>query len=207
MLSTCLLSCVLLLVPVAGTPRPPSVCVILHCKQDPSTGYRLSCTSPALSMGLGPQPFAHCSVWLPDTSAAAAADSPAQQIRSSMRARAAAAAVAAEVSAAAGSESEPAAAPAEAAEAGSQPVGGDGSSSSLQQEREEAREGACSVEQQQQQQQPLVTWVILPDSTPEDVAQQLRDIGEWCVPGSLSAAVACQCMLCTVRMAVDPVCC
>lgn len=141
-----------------------------------------------MNMGLGPQPFAQCTVWL--TESPAAANAPAQQLRSSMRAKAAAAAAVrqqqavhtAAVQDTRGGSSSTSSSAGDATNnsstdasntssisggTGSSTQSGTGSSSSGTTE-----EGTCSARQK------VATWIVLPDSTPEGVAQRLQEIGK-----------------------------
>jgi hypothetical protein len=127
-----------------------------------------------MDMGLGPQPFVQCTVRPTETPANATLE---QKLRSAERAIAAARAAAAAAKAvdlanARGTVAlepqvaDPAGSSDRIASSSSSSSGGGGSV-------ETGEEGTCSALREQ-----VATWIILPDSTPEEVAQQLKTIGK-----------------------------
>lgn len=129
--------------------------------QDPSVGFQLACTSPALSMGLGPQPLVRCTVW----KSAEDARPPKRQLSDQLARSLFNTTTTAKVlkQGQAGTANGSSSTTDSGSNAGSSHSGSDGSS--------DAQE-TCSAKEE------VATWTILPDSTPEDVAQQLKEIGE-----------------------------
>jgi len=129
--------------------------------QDPSVGFQLTCTSPALSMGLGPQPLVRCTVWQSTEDARPPIRQLSHQLARSLFNTTTTAKVLKQGQAgtAAGSSSTTDS----GSDAASSHSGSDGSS--------DAQE-TCSAREE------VAVWTILPDSTPEDVAQQLKEIGK-----------------------------
>ncbi|KAF6258170.1 hypothetical protein COO60DRAFT_1143533 [Scenedesmus sp. NREL 46B-D3] len=142
----------------------------LASAEDPSVGYRLTCTSPAMQLGLGPQPYAHCSVWR-----AAAATQPTHAAAPAVVLAARLAAAAADAKAEKGSG-----AAAQHAAADTCAASSNGCSHAHQAPVEAAADAAwgnsssttCSSSSNssarvQQAERPLAYWIVLPTSYDE----------------------------------------
>uniref|UniRef100_A0A383VX39 U-box domain-containing protein n=1 Tax=Tetradesmus obliquus TaxID=3088 RepID=A0A383VX39_TETOB len=139
--------------------------------EDTSVGYRLTCTSPALQLGLGPQPYANCSVW-----PAAPATKPTDAAAPAVKLAAQLAAVAAEAKAAADAK---AAVPADSAPARTCAACLGNATDCPAHEAAAAADGKLSSNNRSRarRRKPLAYWVVLPSSYEEMPAGSAAEQG------------------------------
>lgn len=153
--------------------------VSLYCLQDTSVGYRLTCTSPALQLGLGPQPYANCSVW-----PAAPAMKPTDAAAPAVKLAAQLAAAAAEAKAAADAKAAGAAGSAAARTCAA--CLGSNATNCLAHEAAAAADGKLlsNNRSRARRRKPLAYWVVLPSSYEEMPAGSAAQQGD-ASPGAL----------------------